>query len=68
MKKNNWFQDDEDEDFSTILHQRTEELYQIPDAKPDRKGLIECNVLILRDIVIFRAWSRLFLLRRGRTC
>lgn len=53
MKKNNWFQDDEDEEFSTILHQRTEELYQIPDAKPDRKGLIECNVLILRDIVIF---------------
>jgi len=41
------------EDIASSLHQRTEELYQVPVAEPDHDGLIECPVLILRDIVVF---------------
>jgi ATP-dependent Lon protease len=54
MKNDDWSQrPDEEEDFSSALHQRTEELYRIPDTEPDKDGLIECPVLPLRDLVVF---------------
>ncbi len=54
MKNDEWSQrPDEDEDFSSTLHQRTEELYRIPNAELDDEGLIECPVLPLRDLVVF---------------
>lgn len=54
MKKDNWIQKDRDnEEFSSALHQRTEELYQVPDAEPDEKGIIECSAMVMRDIVVF---------------
>jgi ATP-dependent Lon protease len=52
--KDDWFPRQENsEDFANSLHQRTEELYRIPDGLPDENGLIECAVLMLRDIVVF---------------
>jgi len=54
MKKDNWIQKDHDnEEFSSALHQRTEELYQVPDAIPDKDGVIECSAMVMRDIVVF---------------
>lgn len=54
MKKDNWIQKDHDnEEFSSALHQRTEELYQVPDAEPDENGIIECAAMVMRDIVVF---------------
>lgn len=54
MKKDNWIQKDRDnEEFSSALHQRTEELYQVPDAEPDENGIIECSAMVMRDIVVF---------------
>ncbi|MEN4012797.1 MAG: endopeptidase La [Chloroflexota bacterium] len=54
MKKDSWFsKDGESEDFSSSLHQRTEELYQVPNAEPGRDGCIECAALVLRDMVVF---------------
>ncbi|HHY89926.1 MAG TPA: endopeptidase La [Chloroflexi bacterium] len=41
------------DDFSSSLHQRTEELYQVPDAEPNDAGLIEAAAIVLRDIVVF---------------
>ena len=53
MKNNDWSsRPDEDDDFATALHQRTEELYRIPNAEPDAEGLIECPVLPMRDLVV----------------
>lgn len=55
MRGNNWSnqQDDEDMDFNAALHQRTEELYQIPNATPNREKLVTLPVLPLRDLVVF---------------
>lgn len=54
MKNDDWSQrPDEDEDFTSALHQRTEELYRITNAEPDQEGLIECPVLPMRDLVVF---------------
>ncbi len=54
MKGDDWSQrQDEDEEYNNILHQRTEELYRIPNAEPDEDGLVECGVLTLRDLVVF---------------
>jgi ATP-dependent Lon protease len=44
---------DNSDDFSSSLHQRTEELYRIPDAEVDEEGLIECAAMVLRDVVVF---------------
>jgi len=54
MKSDNWMkrQDDVDE-YSTQLYQRTEELYQIPDAELDQDGCIELPAIVLNDVVIF---------------
>ncbi len=43
---------DSDEEFSSALYQRTEELYQVPDAEPDENGIIECAVLVMRDLIV----------------
>ncbi len=49
-----WFSRQENpDDFSSSLNNRTEELYRIPNCQPDHDGLIEAPVLILRDIVVF---------------
>ncbi len=55
MRGNNWSnsQDDEELDFNAALHQRTEELYQIENATPNREKMITLPVLPLRDLVIF---------------
>jgi ATP-dependent Lon protease len=55
MRGNNWSnsQDDEELDFNAALHQRTEELYQIENATPNKEKLITLPVLPLRDLVIF---------------
>jgi ATP-dependent Lon protease len=54
MRDDEWSQrPDDGEDFNNALHQRTEELYRIPDSIPDDKGIIECVVLPLRDLVVF---------------
>ncbi len=54
MKEIPWPQfKDNQEDLPSALYQRTEELYQIPDAAIGNDGLIELPALILRDVVIF---------------
>lgn len=54
MKDNDWYIREEDDDsFGEAVHQRTEELYNIPDAIPDSSGIIECPVLPLRDLVVY---------------
>ncbi len=54
MRRDNWFPSEtDDEEFGSSLHQRTEELYRVPDAEPDENGLITCSALVMRDIVVF---------------
>lgn len=54
MRENTWPQfKDNMEDIPSALYQRTEELYQIPDAAMGDDGLVELPALILRDVVIF---------------
>jgi ATP-dependent Lon protease len=54
MMKSDWLPPDDDtNELASSLHQRTEELYGIPDSIPDENGYFECPVLILRDIVVF---------------
>jgi ATP-dependent Lon protease len=54
MKSDDWNHRSEDsEEYSSSIHQRTEELYRIPDAEPDEDGCIDLPVLALRDIVVF---------------
>jgi ATP-dependent Lon protease len=54
MKSDDWFsRQDSSEEYSSAIHQRTEELYRIPESEPDSDGLIDCPVIILRDIVVF---------------
>jgi len=43
----------EDEPFSFMLSQRTDELYSVLSLEPDRNGFIEAIALPLRDVVIF---------------
>jgi ATP-dependent Lon protease len=54
MRSDDWFpRQESSEEFSSALHQRTEELYRIPESEIDSEGYIECPVMILRDIVVF---------------
>ena len=54
MKMDDWFSRQENpDDISSSLNNRTEELYRIPNCQPDDNGVIEAPVLILRDIVVF---------------
>lgn len=48
---NDW--NEEEDNFSQALSQRTEELYRIPTMEVDADGLITALVLPLRDMVIF---------------
>lgn len=53
MRSNDWFPGgDNSDDITSSLHQRTEEVYQIPDSKPDKRGYIEAPVLILNEIIV----------------
>ena len=45
--------DNESEEISAALYQRSEELYQIPNTSPNAEGLIECPGIILNEIVVF---------------
>lgn len=51
--KDDWSRSDAPDDYSSGLHQRTEELYRIPDAEPDNDGLIECPVFVMRDMLVY---------------
>jgi ATP-dependent Lon protease len=55
MKTEDWnnHRAEDSEDYSASIHQRTEELYRIPDCEPDQDGCLELPVLVLRDIVVF---------------
>lgn len=43
----------ESEEISAALYQRSEELYQIPNEVPDAKGLIECPGIVLNEMIVF---------------
>jgi ATP-dependent Lon protease len=49
--RSEWFP--EEDEFGEAMHGRTEELYSIPDAIPEEDGLIECNVIPMRDMVVY---------------
>lgn len=51
--KDDWSRSDMPEDYTSGLHQRTEELYRILDAEPDQDGLIEGPVFVMRDMVVY---------------
>jgi len=54
MKNDEWKKRPENpEEYTAALYQRTDELYQVPDAPVDENGIIECPVLTMRDIVVF---------------
>lgn len=54
MPKDVWSKKLEDNDeYTSALYQRTEELYQTPNAEVDPNGLIELPAIILNDIVVF---------------
>lgn len=55
MRNNQWSGQNEDDevDFNEALHQRTEELYQIKNARPNRSGIVTLAVIPLRDLVVF---------------
>ncbi len=54
MKNEEWsVRSENPEDYSSLLHQRTEELYRIQNAEQDGDGSFELPVLVLRDIVVF---------------
>ena len=53
MRYNDDFPGTDPEEYASALQQRTEELYRIPDGKPDRNGLISRPVIIFRDVVVF---------------
>jgi ATP-dependent Lon protease len=54
MKNEDWKKRiDNPEEYTAALYQRTDELYQVPDADPDESGMILLPALIMRDIVVF---------------
>lgn len=54
MKNEDWKKRmDNPEEYTAALYQRTDELYQVPDADPDEGGMILLPALIMRDIVVF---------------
>jgi ATP-dependent Lon protease len=52
MRNDQFSRRDEIAEESSVLYQRTEELYQIPDAVADKKGQFIANVLLLREVVV----------------
>ncbi len=54
MRDDDWQnRNDDDIDYSSAIHQRTEELYRIQNAEPDDGGTFVLPVLPLRDLVVF---------------
>ena len=54
MRGDDWQnRNEEDIDYSSAIHQRTEELYRIQNAEPAEDGTIILPVLPLRDLVVF---------------
>lgn len=54
MKQDDWeVRSGDSEEFVSSIHQRTEELYRIPDTVADEEGCVELAVLVLKDIVVF---------------
>ena len=54
MKQEDWeMRSNDGEEYGSSIHQRTEELYRIPDSELDDDGCVELSVLVLRDIVVF---------------
>ncbi|MHB8135288.1 MAG: endopeptidase La [Anaerolineaceae bacterium] len=52
MKNDVWFPGQQS-DQPLGIHQRTDELYQIPSMEEDENGEFECMAIILRELVIF---------------
>ncbi len=52
MSNEQWFYNAQ-EDLPLGMHQRTDELYQIPDMEIDENGEFECAAIVLRDLVVF---------------
>src|SRR4030065_1091155 len=44
---------EQEDNFTPALSQRTEELYRVQNREPDEQGLIDAPVLPLRDLVVF---------------
>ena len=54
MKQEDWdTRTNDSEEYTSSIHQRTEELYRIPDSDLDENDCVELSVLVLRDIVVF---------------
>ena len=54
MKQDDWeVRSNDPEEFTSSIHQRTEELYRIPDSEVDEDGFLELPAVVLRDIVVF---------------
>lgn len=53
MRADDWYQRQDASDDFSALHQRTEELYRIPDSVTDEKQEFEAAAVMLRDIVVF---------------
>ena len=54
MKQEDWdTRTNDGEEYTSSIHQRTEELYRIPDSDLDENDCVELSVLVLRDIVVF---------------
>jgi ATP-dependent Lon protease len=53
MKADDWYQQQDNQDDFSALHQRTEELYRIPDSVTDENNEFEAVAIMLRDIVVF---------------
>jgi ATP-dependent Lon protease len=51
IKDDDW--DEEEEDFSMAISQRTEELYRVPNHEINSDGVFEALVLPMRDLVVF---------------
>ncbi len=51
LKDDDW--DEEEEDFTMAISQRTEELYRVPNHETDSDGVFEALVLPMRDLVVF---------------
>jgi len=53
MHYNDDFPSNDPEEYASALQQRTEELYRIPDGKPDRNGFLSRPVIVFREVVVF---------------
>jgi ATP-dependent Lon protease len=52
LKDDDW-DDEDEEDFTMAISQRTEELYRVPNHETDSDGVFEALALPMRDLVVF---------------